>query len=75
MNKLTLLRVRRGYKSQQSIAEKAGLLPSRYNMIENGRTTRVSPDVAKRIAQVLGYPVEDLFMPSGFSAREIEGDK
>lgn len=68
---LTRLRVQRGYKSQLSIAEAAGLLPGRYNLIENGKTTYVPPDVAERIAEVLGSTVDALFMPTGFTAREI----
>ena len=68
---LTQLGVQRGYKSQQSIAEAAGLLPGRYNLIENGKTLYVPPEVAQRIAEVLGSSVDDLFMPTGFTAREI----
>lgn len=72
---LTVLRVRRGHRSQQSIAEAAGLLPGRYNLIENGKTVYVPPDVAQRIAEVLGSTVDDLFMPTGFTAREIQDPK
>lgn len=68
---LTALRVKRGHRRQNEIAEKAGLLPSRYNMIETGKIRHVPEDVARRIAEALGEDLDALFLPSSFMPREI----
>lgn len=41
--------------SQSEVAQKSRISPQYYNYIENNRR-RPSPDVAKRIATVLGFP-------------------
>ena len=43
--------------TQEFVAEKAKITRAGYSMIETGRR-RPSPDVAKRIASVLGFPDE-----------------
>lgn len=43
--------------SQQAIANKAGITVQHYNYIENNHR-RPSPDVAKRIADTLGFSDE-----------------
>jgi len=43
--------------SQMETAERAGISYPYYNFIENGNR-RPSPEVAKRIARVLGFPDE-----------------
>ena len=43
--------------TQEFVAEKAKITRAGYSMIETGRR-RPSPDVAKRIAAVLGFPDE-----------------
>lgn len=71
---LTTLRIKRGHRRQNEIAAKAGLIPSRYNMIESGKTKHVPADVARRIAAALGEDVETLFLPSSFMSREVHVD-
>ena len=44
-------------KTQVDIAQSANITGSYYSMIECGRR-RPSPDIAKRIAAVLGFPAE-----------------
>lgn len=43
--------------SQKEAAEKIGISYPHYNFIENG-DRRPSPEVAKRIAEILGFPDE-----------------
>lgn len=56
MSWLRSLRLQRG-ATQSMIADKAKISLSFYSCIENNRR-RPSPDVAKRIAAVLGFPDE-----------------
>ncbi len=56
MKNTWLMNFRKKYSmSQNTVAQKAGISPQYYNFIENNRR-RPSPDVAKRIATVLGFP-------------------
>ncbi len=43
--------------TQTELAKKAGISPQFYNFIENGHR-RPSPNIAKQIANVLGFPNE-----------------
>lgn len=70
--RITALRVMRGHRRQFEIAKLAGLIPSRYNMIEAGKVRHIPEHVARRIAEALGVPFQDIFVPSSFMPREID---
>lgn len=50
---LKKIRIKSG-KTQKEVADNAGITDAHYNYIENGNR-RPSPEVAKRIAKVLGF--------------------
>ena len=45
----------RGARSQESVAKECGISQNHLSAIENG-TRRPSPDTAKKLANVLGFP-------------------
>lgn len=60
MNNLKQLR---GNKSQKEIADKIGITTSHYGFIENG-DRQPSLKVAKKIADVFGKKIEEIFFDS-----------
>lgn len=68
MNNLKQLR---GNKSQKEIADKIGITTSHYGFIENG-DRQPSLKVAKKIADVFGKKIEEIFFDS---AHNITLDK
>ena len=76
MQAKTLLKVIREDKkislSEMARALKIGV--SRYFMIENGERP-ATPELAERIAIILGVPKDVLFLPRGFTARKIHDEE
>ncbi len=54
------LKVLRGEKTQKEIADKVGITTSHYGFVENGDRLP-SLKVAKKIADVFGKKIEDIF--------------
>jgi transcriptional regulator with XRE-family HTH domain len=64
------LREQRG-ETITSMAAKLEIGVSRYYMIESGARP-ASPELAEKIAAILGVETEHLFLPQSFTVREVE---
>ncbi|MBS1743409.1 MAG: DUF536 domain-containing protein [Bacteroidetes bacterium] len=62
-SKLTSIRLARGY-SQSYMAKKIGIAQNSYSKIESNAKVKVSDDLLKKIAEVLGVSIEDIKSPT-----------
>jgi transcriptional regulator with XRE-family HTH domain len=69
-SRLRELREQRG-ETITSMAAKLEIGVSRYYMIESGARP-ASPELAEKIAKILGVETEYLFLPQSFTVREVE---
>lgn len=69
MSELRIARERQGL-TQTELAKRAGILVSRYNMIEKGHRP-ATPEIAQRVAGILEVSVDAVFLPGSFTIREL----
>ena len=76
MRAKTLLRLTRELRNETitSMAKELKIGISRYYMIETGDRP-ATPELAKRISEILKVKQDDIFLPQTFTAREIEHSK
>lgn len=76
MRRKTILKVIRKDKriSLSAMAKDLGIGVSRYFLIENGERP-ATPEIAERIAGILGVAKDVLFLPRSFTVRKINSDE
>ena len=70
MKKLDIVRMEKGI-TQENMANRLNIATATYCQYENGKRT-IPCDVAIQVAEILGCPVEEIFLPVKFTIREKE---
>lgn len=73
MKKLDIVRMEKGI-TQENMANRLNIATATYCQYENGKRT-IPCDVAIQVAEILGCPVEEIFLPVKFTIREKEADE